>query len=99
MSARRCSDKALYGVLAVAHGSLIARWRPNVGMFDSVYIECPKCGSDVEFQSKAGDCTLASYGMHDVPPEIAGDLHGQSQECRNCGRPMKITTQFMMVAW
>lgn len=25
-----------------------------MGMYDTVSVECPKCGVDVEFQSKAG---------------------------------------------
>lgn len=54
-----------------------------MGMYDSVYVEC-KCGKQVEFQSKAGDCTLASYQVDDCPLAIAGDLIGQSKLCE-CG--------------
>ena len=55
-----------------------------MGMFDSLYVTC-KCGEDVEFQSKAGECALREYRITDVPPVIAGDLIGQCETCRRCG--------------
>jgi len=29
--------------------------------FDRVWVRCPKCGHDVEFQSKAGSCAMDEY--------------------------------------
>ena len=56
-----------------------------MGMFDSVYVECPVCGKHVEFQSKAGACLCKSYKQDQVPTIIALDLDGDTEFCRNCG--------------
>jgi hypothetical protein len=60
-----------------------------VGIFDSLYVECP-CGEKVEFQSKASeDKWCRSFTLADCPPEIAGDLLGDSEKCK-CGRVITI---------
>ena len=56
-----------------------------MGMFDSVYVTCPKCGGSVEFQSKAGECLCINYAQGQVPAIIAADLDGDSEFCRLCG--------------
>jgi hypothetical protein len=61
-----------------------------MGMFDSVFARCPKCGEEVEFQSKAGACDLKRYSMHSVPPEIAQTLIGDTQRC-TCGEMLTLT--------
>lgn len=55
-----------------------------MGMFDSVWAECPKCHRQVEFQSKAGNCLLEDYTLDKVPLIIADDLVGKSRHCE-CG--------------
>ncbi|MCG7629057.1 hypothetical protein MHM88_14695 [Epibacterium sp. MM17-32] len=56
-----------------------------MGMFDEVHTHCPNCGEVVEFQTKAGSCTLSVYNAErGVPPEIAVDLDGYPQRCLNC---------------
>ena len=55
-----------------------------MGMFDSVYVECPHCGEKVEFQSKAGDCYLATIDQEEVPIEIANDIVGDTIYCERC---------------
>ena len=55
-----------------------------MGMFDSVMITCPSCGKKLEFQSKAGDCTLATYEQDKVPIEIAYDIGLDVERCE-CG--------------
>lgn len=62
-----------------------------MGMFDSVIARCPKCGKDVEFQSKAGECSLKRYSTASVPPEVAQDINGDVQSCR-CGETVKLVT-------
>ena len=44
-----------------------------MGMFDSIFVKCKECDAEVEFQSKVGDCCLASYSISDAPPEILMD--------------------------
>ena len=61
-----------------------------MGMFDSVIATCPKCGKDVEFQSKAGECALRTYSATSVPPEIAKDVAGDAQACV-CGYVLRLT--------
>ena len=56
-----------------------------MGMFDTVYFSC-ECGEELYDQSKAGDCTLAAYGISELPAEIAKDLHGETYECGSCGK-------------
>lgn len=61
-----------------------------MGVFDRVYASCPKCGEQVEFQSKAGKCVLASYSTNSVPMEIASDLNGETEHCPKCESIVKI---------
>lgn len=64
-----------------------------MGMFDSVYARCPRCSAEVEFQSKAGACTLQSYRPDEVPAEIANDLIGHAETCK-CGLVMELTPHY-----
>lgn len=65
-----------------------------MGMYDSVNIQCPNCKGTVQFQSKAGDCTLGNYTLEDAPREIQVDLDGRSEYC-SCG--WKCTVKGEMV--
>jgi hypothetical protein len=74
-----------------------------MGMFDSVYTHCKNCWEQVEFQSKAGDCRLASYHLSQslVPVEIALDLDGKSVTCK-CGAVITLKAPFvdrMVMMW
>ena len=60
-----------------------------MGMFDSVFVECPDCGAQVEFQSKAGVCELKRYHYKSVPGAIAEDIHGDVETCQ-CGAQVEI---------
>lgn len=60
-----------------------------MGMFDSVFAQCPKCGSPLEFQSKAGPCELKRYSVHSVPPEVAQSVDGDCKQCA-CGEVVTI---------
>ena len=56
-----------------------------MGLYDTVHASCPKCGVNLEFQSKAGKCELRDYGASNgVPPAIAADLDGEVLECAEC---------------
>lgn len=57
-----------------------------MGLFDSVWIACPGCGTAIEFQSKAGECTLTYYSMDDAPLKILADIDGDSEYCPKCER-------------
>lgn len=55
-----------------------------MGMFDSVIFICPDCNGTVEFQSKAGHCTLDDFHNGFAPPVIAADIEGDIVECDSC---------------
>ena len=61
-----------------------------MGMYDTVVTKCKTCQRGLEFQSKAGECNLLRYELHDVPVGIANDLEGEEQECPRCGEVTKI---------
>lgn len=56
-----------------------------MGMYDSVFGDCPECRASVEFQSKAGNCTLHEYELSSIPTDIAADLDGDIETCKHCG--------------
>lgn len=55
-----------------------------MGLFDSVLFTCPKCEGKVEFQSKAGDCHMATFHPSHVPVRVAMDINGKVEMCQ-CG--------------
>ncbi len=61
-----------------------------MGMFDRVRAVCPNCSENVEFQSKAGDCTLETFDVWAVPMAIAAALNGQHTTCQACGASVTI---------
>ena len=67
-----------------------------MGMFDRVIARCPSCNTEVEFQSKAGDCTLSRYDSHEVPIEIAKDIDGDCKRCPSCDYLVKIRIPFKL---
>lgn len=65
-----------------------------MGMFDSVWVPCPKCGALAEFQSKGGDCSLTDYTLDNAPPEVLGDVNRHSpQTCEKCGTTFRVRMQ------
>ena len=63
-----------------------------MGCYDSVYAKCPGCGTAVEFQSKAGECTLGTYGLSAVPLRVAEDLKDTCATCSVCDSPVTLTS-------
>ena len=58
-----------------------------MGVYDTIYFRCPKCGEEIGCQSKSGDCCLADYDHDKVPIDVAldGNRHAPfSCECGNC---------------
>lgn len=57
----------------------------KMGMFDSVYVKCPKCETENEFQGKSGDCFCLSYTLDNCPEDVLLDVNRHSP-CRcQCG--------------
>lgn len=67
-----------------------------MGMFDTVHVQCPNCRKNLEFQSKAGRCSLTDYSLQTAPVEILGDIAGDQETC-DCGEVCKIVVS--MHAW
>ena len=61
-----------------------------MGAYDSVTVICPRCQHVVEFQSKARNCNFELFPPNKVPVSIAEDLDGETRECRNCMRPVRL---------
>lgn len=55
-----------------------------MGLFDRVYVDCPNCGNQVEFQSKGGECDLVNFSLDDAPIHVLMDMMNYPQECE-CG--------------
>ncbi len=62
-----------------------------MGLFDEVCTQCPHCGADMDWQSKAGECVMRRYSLGDCPTEIGRDLKDTLMECDNCKRVFKFT--------
>jgi hypothetical protein len=63
-----------------------------MGCFDSLYIKCPKCGSELEFQSKSGPCELMDFTAEnkDLPAQIAIGMQGDVVKCAVCDSNWKL---------
>lgn len=68
-----------------------------MGMFDSVYVTCPDCGTREELQTKAGDCLCYTYilGQDVIPPEIIRDLENERVLCADCGISRVLKTTYV----
>lgn len=57
-----------------------------MGMYDSVWVNCPKCETKNEFQSKSGDCYLIDYDLNNCPNDVLLDVNRHSpHKCVECG--------------
>lgn len=61
-----------------------------MGMFDTVWVNCPKCGDELSFQSKSGDCVLANYKLENAPKDVMYNVNRHSPIKCECGRKYKI---------
>jgi hypothetical protein len=64
-----------------------------MGCFDTVTAKC-KCGGRVEWQSKAGECNLDVFSVHQVPLAIAADLIEDTAQCDLCEREYRLNLLF-----
>lgn len=61
-----------------------------MGMFDSVRVPCPKCGTIHLAQSKGGSCILAEYNLHDAPSNTLLDVNRHPMKCEKCGFSFRV---------
>lgn len=57
-----------------------------MGMFDSVYVECPHCFGRNEHQSKSGECQLNEYTLDDAPAILIEDIANEQNYCEHCSK-------------
>ena len=61
-----------------------------MGMFDSLFVSCPKCATLNELQSKSGDCILGQYDLTTVPNDVLRNLIDIVHTCEECSESFKI---------
>ena len=62
-----------------------------MGMYDTVLVPCPKCGTKEAFQSRGGDCVLAEYELWQCPLDVLSDVTRHSpHRCENCGEMFTV---------
>jgi len=61
-----------------------------MGMFDSIYFNCPDCGKNIEAQSKSGECSLDSYAHDSVPVDVAMDANRHAPYKCSCGASWEL---------
>lgn len=65
-----------------------------MGMFDMVLVPCPKCGRKSEFQSKGGECILATYELNEAPQDVLSDVNRHAPNtCEKCGAEFWVKLQ------
>ena len=56
--------------------------KDNMGIFDSVYVDCPHCGNPVEFQSKADNAAyMRRFTFLTAPDHILRDILHRPEHC------------------
>jgi len=63
-----------------------------MGIFDSVMVPCPKCGTRAEFQSKGSeDSYLRTFELHEAPDDVLSDVNRHAPaRCENCGTMFEV---------
>lgn len=65
-----------------------------MGMYDTAYLPCAKCGKLVGFQSKSGQCILGEHVYPDIPVEILKDLkRDYNTQCGSCGAFLAVVIE------
>lgn len=70
-----------------------------MGMFDTAFVPCPRCGSLLSIQSKAGPCNFNSYMLGGIPANIAGDIDGKHLRCPACKSQIGIRVQVVVTPY
>jgi len=83
-----------------------------MGMFDSVFVDCPRCGIKNELQTKDGPCILGKHTLVNAPPAVILGVEGvHTCEHRHfskkageiidigCGKEFEIFVQCITKAW
>ena len=61
-----------------------------MGMYDSVWVKCPKCKTENEFQTKSGKCLLDNYTLENCPGDVLEDINRHSPHLCKCGTSYEV---------
>ena len=64
-----------------------------MGLYDSVWVKCPKCGTENEFQSKSGCGGLNNYSLETCPDDVLEDVNRHSPCNCKCGTSYKVNIE------
>ena len=64
-----------------------------MGAYNTILVPCPKCGDEVEFQTKSGSCDYQSYKLNLAPIEDVTGIKGEIEECPNCRSRVTVDIQ------
>ena len=60
-----------------------------MGMFNRIWVTCPKCKDQVEFQTKSGTCVLDSWSLEDAPNIEVRGIIDDTNRC-DCGKLVTV---------
>ena len=70
-----------------------------MGMYDIVWVPCPKCGTKHECQSKSGPSGLEEFEMDAAPLQVMAGINDLSPyRCQECGSYFKVEIQTIYTA-
>lgn len=67
-----------------------------MGCYDSIVFKCPACGNEIAAQSKGGACSMMTYGLNDVPADVASDANRHAPYLCKCGASWKFYIQTIL---
>lgn len=66
-----------------------------MGMYDTIYFNCPNCGEELCCQSKSGKCELNTYPNTAVPISVAYDANRHTPVTCKCGKSYIFDTSIL----
>ena len=62
-----------------------------MGVYDSVLLPCPKCGTLEEAQSKSGDCLCRVFSFEETTEDVMINVNRHAPfKCLECGTNFKV---------
>ena len=62
-----------------------------MGTYDTIWFDCPHCGTGLFAQSKSGPCVLWEYYNDKVPVDVAADANRHApHECHVCSKKWEL---------
>jgi hypothetical protein len=66
-----------------------------MGMYDTIHIPCPKCGTPVDVQSKGGECSLKNFTLDTAPLDVIMGLVDRKylDQCDKCEAYLRVVVE------